>query len=96
MYHTSNPIFRDSILKHGLLPKIGEQRCFGNELLPAAIFLSELKPFYSCYDDDIYEVNIDKEKLLIDNVIDDAYYTLEAIDISLIKLIYSGTGECIE
>ena len=92
MYHTSNPIFRDSILKHGLLPKIGEQRCFGNELLPPTIFLSLLEPFNSCYDDDVYEVDIDKEKLLIDNAMSDAYYTLEAIDVSLIKLIHLGTG----
>lgn len=63
-----------------------------NSSEPPAIFLSLSEPFNSCYDDDVYEVDIEKEKLLIDDAMPDAYYTLEAIDVSHIKLIHLGTG----
>ena len=93
MYHTSNPKFRKSILENGLMPTIGEQRCFGNELLPPAIFLCQIEAFNSCYDDDIYSVDIEIDKLLLDNAMPDAYYTLEPIDICKIKIIHFGTGD---
>lgn len=93
MHHTSSPKNRNSILKHGLIPNTGVRRCLGNENLPPAVFLSN-KEFYfdTTFDDDIYEVNWDKSKMIRDNAMENSYYQFEPIPIKYLKLIYKGTG----
>lgn len=90
-FHVSSTKNRDLIEKEGLLPKIGERRCFGNENLPAGIFLSKISPFDTTFDDDVYEVEIDRETT-IDPAMEDAYFTEFSIPREAMKLAYKGTG----
>jgi len=104
-FHTSNPKFRDNIIKEGLTPQIGEcyelhyeSWCTSN--MGPVVFLrlkeeSTTLPWDSTYDDDIWEVQIDKEiKLFEDpNMKYPQVYTKESIKPTNIKLIYKGTGE---
>jgi hypothetical protein len=93
MYHTSNPVNRENILKNGLLPSVGERRCFGNELLPPAVFLSLMEPFDTTFDDDVYWVEWDYSNMTIDTAMSDSYYQFEPIPPIYIKLIKEGTGK---
>ena len=97
LYHTSNPKFRDEILKHGLIPQVGEQRCFAyqNDTTPYT-FLSE-EPWDSTFDDDVYVVDIPME--LTENDLNDYpdnknkwYTTRHSIPVQKIVLIHIGTG----
>ena len=99
-YHTSNPYYRDKILKEGLIPK---QETWGvafnsdiNKKLgkTKAIFLAKNKPYDNGYDDDIYEVNISltNNNFKKDYEMDNSIFTTKPIPLKAIKLIYKGTG----
>lgn len=105
LYHKSNPIFRKSILKNGLLPKVGE--CYSlywedktdEELVPY-IFMydKDICDYDSTYDDDIYEIDVDtlnKDHIKLDmcpTLVGCYVYDLP-IPITSIKLIHKGSGK---
>lgn len=117
-YHTSNPIFRSAIAKEGLVPQFFSDKAgtwvLGNGLevlaennTPAlfALLSDDCNQVYdSCYDDDIYEIDLTKiqNKWFHDpNFTDEGKpcqenrhaLTLHPIPLSAIKLIYQGTGK---
>ena len=66
VYHKSNPIWRENILKTGLLANVGEcykdySSYFSNEECRPAIFATDSKNekewFDSTYDDDVWRIN---------------------------------------
>lgn len=105
MYHKSNPMFRDSILANGLIPKVGE--CYriywedktNDELKPYVFMYNKEEHEYdSTYDDDIYEIDVnqleqDRIKKDICPTLEGCYVYDKVIPISAIKLIYKGSGE---
>lgn len=102
LYHTSNPIFRELIVKDGLIPKqeswgaaIGSD--YNAELGDKkVIFASNNGEHYdSTYDDDVWEIHskLIKNKWFKDQHFDSGVYTFEVIPRTAIKLIYKGTGE---
>lgn len=93
MYHTSNPNNRESILKTGLIPSFGDQRCFGNELKDKAVFLTLLEPFNSTFNDDLYWVEIEHDSMEVDTAMEDSYIYYKIIPVSQIKLLVKGTGQ---
>lgn len=103
-YHTSNPKFRQDILKNGLIPKQDSWgQAIGSDMnkelgTTKAIFIISGKPYYSCYDDDIYEVDISnlKNDFFEDKYVSDSLYTLTPIPLTNLKLIKKGSGKCLE
>ena len=100
-YHKSPPSTRESILKHGLLPKVGDSyRCHydGTEQegnLTPAIFLCSNKDYDSTWDDDIWEIS-PAAAVRPDadvNCYDGCFITYEAINPNFLKLIYKGSGD---
>lgn len=104
VYHKSNPIFRDSILKNGLIPQKGDSYSLhspeNNE--PKAIFGYISKNNYeydSTYDDDIYEIYTNKtnnewfQDLQTSGTSQNTVVTYTSIPKEAIKLIYKGTGD---
>lgn len=104
IYHQSNPIFRDEILKNGLIPKgKGDAWLSDTKIDGKVIFATnsdnEDDWFYSTYDDDRYQ--IDTTKLTNKFFLDPNFgwgdfnhiITFEPIPLNAIKLIYKGTGE---
>ena len=98
-FHVSNPINRNSILKRGLLPSLGESQYHQHKISRKRIFLCKNNDYDSTWDDDRYAILLaphlikllrqDKEvygkrSFYIDN---------KRIDKKYIKLIYKGTGE---
>ena len=98
-FHVSNPINRNSILKRGLLPSLGESQYLQHKISRKRIFLCKNNDYDSTWDDDRYAILLpphlikllrqDKEvygkkSFYIDN---------KRIDKKYIKLIYKGTGE---
>lgn len=103
--HRSNPTFRASILKKGLVPKgKSESWLSDTNINGKVIFATNTadvnKLFDSGYDDDIYEIDITaltNEWYLDPNFSwSDKYnhiITFEPIPISAIKLVYRGSGK---
>jgi hypothetical protein len=101
VYHTSNPIFRETIDKEGLIPKQESWgKAIGSDMNAElgdrlAIFVSNDGEHYdSTYDDDVWAIDTSK----INNIWykDKHYtggaYTFEPINRNVLKLIYRGTG----
>lgn len=90
LYHTANPIDRQSIREKGIVPSVGEQRCFEyqDDLTPY-IFLAR-EQWDSTWDDDIWEVEVDENLLSPDRNYEEWFTTI--IPILSPKLIYEGTG----
>lgn len=101
LYHTSNPHYRNKILKEGLIPKQETWgKSFGSDMnkelgYTKAIFLKKDEPYDNTYDDDIYEVNtsILDNKFTKDKYVGNSVYTLTPIKLEALKLIYKGTGK---
>lgn len=101
LYHTSNPHYRNNILKEGLIPKQETWgKAFNSDMNrelgdTKAIFLKENEPYDNGYDDDIYEVDTSKldNDFTEDDYVGDSVYTTESIPLEAIKLIYKGTGK---
>ncbi len=102
IYHTSNPIFRDKILKKGLIPKGESETWLSDTNIKGKVIFatnSDNKEdwFDSTYDDDIYKVDMEslKNKWYQDpNFKDNKYIiTYESIPLKNIELIYKGTGK---
>jgi hypothetical protein len=105
VYHTSNPIFRDSIEKDGLITKGKSESWLSNTPIEGKVIFAtnsddEKTWFDSTYDDDIYRIDTSK----IDNQwyndpnfgwLDNTTYiiTFDNISREAIELIYKGTGE---
>jgi predicted metal-dependent HD superfamily phosphohydrolase len=101
VYHSSNPYYRESILKEGLIPKGKSETWLSNTKIDdKVIFVSNSddknKWFNSTYDDDIYKIDTTglKNKFFLDpNFNSDLYLiTYDPIPLENIKLIYKGTG----
>ena len=101
-YHTSNPMFRDSIDRDGLIPQgKSENWLEGTKIEGKALFatLSENPSDWVNwdYDDDVWKIDLSK----IDNVwhIDPNYnsikyrWTAQPIPREAIELFHEGTGE---
>jgi hypothetical protein len=100
--HTSNPIFRESIDREGLIPK---QESWGNAIGSdmnkelgdkGVIFVkTDGEPFDHGYDDDVWEIDTTKinNEWFDDEYTNSSKYTFEPIPRSVIRLIYKGTGE---
>lgn len=104
VYHTGNPLFREEILKNGLVPKIGDSYSMhydGENIKPIpavfAVNVSDIKYAYdSTYDDDIWEIDTKKAKAIWYEDVNgpmDAIMTFDKIPKNALKLVYKGTGE---
>jgi hypothetical protein len=103
LYHTSNPMSRDKIAKHGLMPKGKSEAWLSDTNIKGKVKFavnSDNKDDWwnSTYDDDIYRIDATKlkNKWYVDpNFDEDAkrVITFENIPVKAIKLIYKGTGE---
>jgi hypothetical protein len=106
LYHTSNPIFRDNIVKEGLIPKGKSEAWLSDTKIDGEVIFavnSDDKEdwFDSTYDDDIYKIDTTnlKNKWYVDpnfDLEDDRIITFERIPLDSIELIYKGTGNNIE
>jgi hypothetical protein len=100
LYHVSNPCFRDSILKNGLIPKTGPsyKAHYEDKTMGDAIFVSLKNNYDSTYDDDRYEISLSQEEFEMldfkkDKEVADALYTNNPIPRKSIKLFYKGSGK---
>lgn len=100
LFHTSNPINRDAILKKGLLPLKGLSQVIQHKISRKRIFLKSVNDYDSTYDDRYLVVlpkyiskklKIDKEMKLRSN--NSWYLDNVRIPKRYIKIIYKGTGE---
>jgi len=106
VYHVSNPIFRDSVLKEGLIPKGKSDAWLSDTAIDGdVIFLTNSNipnDYYdSLYDDDVYAIDVSvlPNKWYCDpnfGVCDKYIITFEKIPLSSIKLIYKGSGRCLQ
>jgi hypothetical protein len=101
VYHKSNPLYRNDIIKNGLKPKRGEQWLSNTQIKGNAIFAtnSENKEdwFDSNYDDDIWKIsteNLSNKWLQDPNYERDTkhVFTQENIPPKYLTLFYKGTG----
>lgn len=102
LYHTSNPIFRDNILKKGLIVKGKSETWLTDTNINGKVIFavnSENKNDFwdTTYDDDIYRIdtkNIDNEWYNDPNFKENnkRIITFKNIPASSIILIYKGTG----
>jgi hypothetical protein len=108
VYHKSNPIFRDSISKQGIIPKGKSDAWLSNTPISGKVIFAtnsdnEKDWFDSMYDDDVYRIDTRK----INNIwyIDPNFQiqnynkhiiTFDKIPVSAITLLYKGTGDSIE
>jgi hypothetical protein len=104
VFHKSNPMNRDNIMKTGLQVSVGD--CYksyvgGEEECRPAIFATDTKSkndlFDSTWDDDIWSIDTDIAKV---NWFKDKHFkkkkhivTFENIIPDSLKLIYKGTGK---
>ena len=107
IYHTGNPMFRESILKQGLIPK-GESESWlsdtpiEGEVIFAINSSNIADAWNSGYDDDIYEIDttqLNNQWYLDPNFGTDEnnrIITFEPIPLSAIKLVYEGSGESLD
>ena len=96
LYHTSNPINRDSILKKGLVPKRGEQLYDKKNISYKPAIYASFKVWDSTYDDDVWEIDtskINNEWFVDENLPKKAVVTFSKISRQALKLIHEGTGE---
>ena len=100
LFHVSNPLNRNNILKKGLLPQKGLSQNIQYKISRKRIFLKSTDDYDSTYDDDRYKIKLPKfiiKKLRRDIEMiragNDSWY-LNNIKIpkKYIKLIYKGTG----
>lgn len=100
LYHVSNPVYRESILKNGLIPQVGESYIMHrgeNEILPPVVFLSINNDYDTTWDDDRYEVTLYINKFILKpdlspHLIDKSFMCHNAIPPACLKLIHRGTG----
>ncbi len=101
VYHVSNPRFRAAIMEQGLLPIVGEQRCFEwEDNNSKVIFLTNATEvdhlFQSGYDDDVWRVDtkgLSCDKCFVDpNFRIDKHVVLYIDNIApeRLKLVYEG------
>jgi 8-oxo-dGTP pyrophosphatase MutT (NUDIX family) len=104
IYHRSNPIFREIILKKGLIPKGKSESWLSDTPIEGevifAINSSDISDAWdSGYDDDTYEIDttqLNNKWYLDPNFGSDEnnrIITFEPIPVSAIKLVYEGSGE---
>ena len=104
VYHSSNPIFHETISKEGLLPKGKSETWLSDTPIEGEVIFatnSDNKTdwFDSTYDDDIYRIDttnlINKWYLDPNFGADDNHHiiTFEPIPFSALTLIYEGTGD---
>lgn len=101
LYHVSNPINRKSILKNGLLPKVGDSYSAhyeGENELEPVVFLSSKNDYDSTWDDDRWEIDVNQinpQKLFLDfdRGMKNCYVYTDVIPPTALKLIYKGNGK---
>lgn len=105
VYHKSNPIFRENILKIGLIPKGKSEAWLSDTKIEGKVIFATNSEniedwFDSIYDDDIYQINTIKlnNKWFVDpnflrQNITKYIITFDKIPLNAIKLIYKGSGK---
>ena len=106
VFHTSNPIFRDSISREGLVPKGKSEAWLSNtKIAGKAIFAVDSErqeaAWDSGYDDDIYKVDTDglSSRWYYDPNFgegSDRIVTFEPIPKDRVELVHAGTGKAYE
>ena len=102
VYHTSNPIFRNSISRQGLRPKGRSESWLSDTKIDGKVIFAvnsdNKKDWWdSTYDDDIWRIDTTglNNKWYVDpnfNLEDKRIITFEPIPLDAIELIYQGTG----
>lgn len=103
LYHTSNPHFRDSISKEGLITKGKSETWLSDTNIDGKVIFAvnsdNKKDWWdSTYDDDIYRIDTTGLKNIwyVDpnfDLKDHRIITFENIPAKAIKIIYKGTGD---
>jgi hypothetical protein len=104
VYHSSNPHFKDEILKKGLVPKGKSETWLSDTPIEGAVIFATNSDnkndwFESGYDDDIYRIDTTKleNKWFLDPNFGDEnnqhVITFEPIPLSALKLVHEGTGK---
>lgn len=103
LYHTSNPMFRNKIVKQGLITKGKSESWLDDTKIDGKVIFavnSDDKEDWwdSTYDDDIYKIDTSKlkNKWYVDPNFDlknNRIITFENIPNDAIELIYKGTGK---
>lgn len=106
VFHTSNPIFRDSISREGLVPKGKSEAWLSNtKIAGKAIFAVDSErqedAWESGYDDDIYRIDTDglSNRWYYDPNFgegSDRIVTFDPIPKDRVELVHSGTGKAYE
>lgn len=100
-YHVSNPVNRESILKNGLVPKVGDsyRAHYENKgQLEPRVFVCSTNSYDSTYEDDRYKIVLSDEEikwleLKKDPDVEDGYFTHKPIKSSCLELIHKGTSK---
>jgi hypothetical protein len=105
IYHTGNPMFRESILKQGLIPQGKSESWLSDTPIEGEVIFAVnssdiADAWQSGYDDDIYEIEttqLNNQWYFDPNFAsyedNDRIITFEPIPSSAIKLIHQGSGE---
>ena len=108
LFHTSNPQSRNKILKEGLKTSGKTENWLSNTNINGKVIFAIMSnnnndAYYSTYDDDIYEIDVNKIKnhqwFLDPNFQSNStkhIITFEDIPVTAIKLIHKGTGDALE
>ena len=102
VYHTSNPIYRESIAREGLVPKGRSESWLSTTRIEGKVIFAvnsneEDYIWNSTYDDDIYRIDtssLDNKWYQDPNFSDGIHMvTREAIPKQALELIHRGTGK---
>ena len=98
IYHKSNPSFRNDILRHGIIPRIGLSTPKDSKI-DAIIYATDSLNKSDWYDD-VWEIDVTKtiNEWYLDTNVSGKHkqvFTYTPIPVIAIKLIYKGTGESI-
>lgn len=106
VYHTSNPIFRDSISREGLVPKGKSEAWLSNTKISGKVIFAvdserQEAAWDSGYDDDIYRVDTAglSNRWYYDpnfGEASDRIVTFDPIPKDRVELVHSGTGKAYE
>ena len=104
LYHVSNPANRKSILKNGLLPKVGDSYSAhyeGENELEPVVFLSSKNNYDSTWDDDRWEIDVNQinpQKLFrdFDRNMKNCYVYTDVIPPTALRMVYKGSGNSLE
>jgi len=102
LYHVSNPLYRESIIKEGLVPGVGPSYkahydTGTDTALTPKVFVCTHNKYDSTYNDDRWLITLpikvyNKLEFKLDKDVLGVLYTTQIINNEYLKLIYLGTG----